>query len=285
LEVKDQNKEAASDFDNIIQQLNSLADYGHYIYPHIHPHWADARYLSEINQWELENLRYYRAESISTNSLEKLFQNSISLLKKYVPKTADPKYRWAYRAGGWCIQPFNIFSKIFTFYGIDADFSVLAGHSVSNQAIKIDFSSLPKNQKPYTFSKEVNHPSIGNFYQYPISSIPLLHETFFARITNSILWRLGFSKGLGDGIGASFGVTEKKYFQNEPIEMVSIELITRKKVNHYLSFAGEEGYIQFISHPKMISELHLLHFNKFLRKLNNSYSIESDWIKMGQYFS
>jgi len=66
LEKKAQDYEKAkTDFNLIKNQLNDMILNGHYVYPHLHPHWMDATYNEASNSWSLENASNYRFESLN----------------------------------------------------------------------------------------------------------------------------------------------------------------------------------------------------------------------------
>src|ERR1700752_3016553 len=53
-ELKDSYTNVASDYAKIVAQIRKMISGGHDVYLHLHPHWKDAQYLPEINQWKLE---------------------------------------------------------------------------------------------------------------------------------------------------------------------------------------------------------------------------------------
>jgi hypothetical protein len=278
--IKDNYPPVARDFEKIITQLNHLVSEGHLVYPHVHPHWLDAKYNPITNEWSLINLRYYRAESLPKEDLETIFEKSFKILKSNISGVNNENYNWGYRAGGWCIQPFSVFRDSFIKYGIISEFSVLTGHKIMNRAIQFDFQQLHPYSKPYRFEYDVtNNDDKGRFKQFPISSINKLRQNENTLIKR-ILWRLGISRGIGDGVGANFGESDKEYYQNNPLEMVAIELMDKGKCEEYYKLTFKTGYIHFISHPKMISKFHLYYLKRFLKKINNEAIINSDWNKI-----
>src|ERR1700739_3552615 len=47
-EVAFNNSAAKKDFEKIVEQLRDVVSRGHYVFPHLHPHWINASYLPEI---------------------------------------------------------------------------------------------------------------------------------------------------------------------------------------------------------------------------------------------
>ncbi len=275
------NDLARMDYATIVAQLQKLIQKEHYIFPHIHPHWLDARYAAESNQWSLPNLSLYRFHSLTIEQREKVFDASIALLKEII-EPLHPNYQLdGYRAGGWCIQPFTDFYPHFKKHAIHYDFSVLPGIKNLSSAQFYDFENAPK-QHIYHFEEEVTKldPN-GAFTQMAISvaAIPS-HIQFANKFLLKLLWKTG-NRSLGDGSGV---VASK--LKNEPpvistnLEMISIELLTQIKLSIYLKFLGQHDFMHFISHPKMLSPHNLTSFEIFLKKVVKQYKIETDFRKM-----
>ena len=69
---------SAVDLKVIAEQIQRLITKGHYVFPHLHPHWIDAEYSPDSNQWSLNNITHYRFHNITEQVREKLFGESIS---------------------------------------------------------------------------------------------------------------------------------------------------------------------------------------------------------------
>ena len=273
------NIKAKNDYQSIKSQLESLIEQGHYIYPHIHPHWIDALYIPELNEWDLSNDAKYRINSLTIEERVEHFDSSMKALNKILNNVSLNYKIDAYRAGGWCIQPFQVFAPLFNQHKIVVDFSVLGGGIKDGNTLNYDFKSIDYNSSPYRFETNVNQKSeFGKYREYPISSILINKKAISNKIINKILWKIPYGRNTGDGIGAVF-----KSFSRNPSdydltkEMVSIELLTINKLKTYNRFLKDNEYMQFISHPKMISKHNLDTLSKFLKKATANYSIESDW--------
>lgn len=268
-----EHPELHKDFYEIEAQLQKLHAEGHYIFPHIHPHWLDAAYLTDVHQFSLTELSRYSLASLASLEIKGLFQDSIRCLKEM--GITYPK--WGYRAGGWCIQPFSSLKDIFISENIVFDFSVLPGCKNDSPNQTFDFSMVP-NDTPYLFSDEVEQPDkIGAFTEFPISTIRYTQATGISdRIIRKYLWRKG-DKGWGDGMGAQ--ATPVK-FNNANQEMVSIELLNRAKFSGYKKYLKKEEYMHWISHPKMFTKHGLKMFDRFLKLATENYDLNFDFQKM-----
>ncbi len=278
-ENKKNNDLIKNDYQLIINQLKELHLNGHYIYPHIHPHWLHAIYNDKLNEWDLTNTNNYSFDSLKQTQKEKIFSTSLNLLNEIF--NGDDNYKIeGYRAGGWCIQPFNNFFPFFKKYGIYADFSVLPGSIADTDVWKFDFSNVSINSKPYYFfDNECEINNNGKFIEFPISSLKIKNNRLIDRVLNYFLWRTNIGKSFGDGVGVkvkNYRVTKPEEYVNQ---MCSLENLTSSKLFLYKNFIKENNYMHFISHPKMISNHNLYNFKKFLKYAVMNFQINFDWKK------
>ena len=91
------------DYKIIVNQIIELSKNGHDIQLHIHPHWEDSYY--DGSKWVLDNRRY-RLHEFSDEDIDKIVYQYKKVLTDIVGKKV-----FTYRAGGWCIQPFEKLSE------------------------------------------------------------------------------------------------------------------------------------------------------------------------------
>src|SRR5204863_234263 len=133
-EIRKDNERAEGDWIKIVEQLQYVRRKGHDIFPHLHPHWLDAIYRPDTNDWNLGILTRYRFHSLTLSERELLWRESIRILHSIIAPL-DSNYQIdSYRAGGWCIQPFLDFKPFFIRYEITYDFSVRAGYKILGEA-------------------------------------------------------------------------------------------------------------------------------------------------------
>lgn len=269
---------AKSDYEQICAQIRKIVSYGHYVFPHIHPHWLDAKYNKETNQWILSNLNNYRFHNISLSQREYLFDKSLSLLDQIITPVHSAYVIDAYRAGGWSIQPFVDYRPHFLKHGIKYDFSVLSGFKSISNAHWYDFTETPK-KNIYNFSEDISvENSNGEFTEFAISKINITGIiNFLSRVFLKFI--PSDQKINGDGISVDLHEIKIKKLLNKN-EMVSIELMTRVKLPSYFDFLSNNDYMHFISHPKMISPHSMNCFKKFISESFNKYEINTDFRKM-----
>lgn len=250
----------------ITNQIKSLHNNGHCIFPHIHPHWLDAKFLSEIKQFDLSNLEKYALSSIDKNQIDELFSQSFSLLNEL----GIIYNEWGYRAGGWCIQPFTKFIDSFNKYNIKYEFSVLPNYKNEKQEQYFDFTTISK-KTPYKFQNDVvTEDKTGAFTEFPISTIEISNSTIlFSRIVNKYLWKTN-DKGFGDGYGAQTSALKTTLQKSE---MISIDILNIAKLNTYKKFIKNNHYMHFISHPKMLTRHGLKTLDYFLKFAHSNFEI------------
>jgi len=285
-EMSSEFNRCREDFEKVSKQLSDLVSMGHYVYPHLHPHWLDAKYFSEKNYWVLNNTARYRFHNISETERDEIFSNSIHLLNSIIhPKNSTYKIE-GHRAGGWSIQPFTDFKSHYEKHNITYDFSVMSGFYQFTDAQYFDFTNAPE-KSVYRFSSDIcsEDPS-GPFVQFGISSHRINAVTNFVnkiwlKYQYKILKDHTFENGIGQAakeVNGTFPVSSNgRNLTNTEWERISIELLTSVKLGKYLRFLESSDYMHFISHPKMITNHNLSIFDKFLEKVFEKYSIETDF--------
>lgn len=268
-----QTSELKPDFEKVKQQLQLLYNEGHYIYPHIHPHWLDAEYIPKEKQFNLSNLTKYSLAVLDDRTVSALFAQSISLLQEIGISYSE----WGYRAGGWCIQPFERYENIFKDYSIVYEFSVLPGYKNQSSNQLFDYTSFT-NTTPYKFLNNIETPiDNGPFTEFPISTLSLSKRTiFFDRILRKYLWKIN-DRGYGKGISAKTAALKVNQSQKE---MISIELLNRAKLTTYKQYISANNYMHWISHPKMFNKHGLRSFARFMEHLQTHYTVQYDHTKM-----
>jgi len=278
--------QAAKDFNLIAAQIKAMVKEGHEIGLHLHPHWLDAHSFDEGRTWNLENKRYYRFHKLSETQRAEVFQGALGILEKIVSE-ADPSARIrSYRGGGWSIQPFGDFAPFFEEAGIQLELSVRPGFASFTDAQFYDFSQAPEAWC-YRFSRDECHPDPeGHFVELPITSVEISPQARKRNnLRNRIAWKLLKERTYGQGIGTLPQVQANPPAPNgklkpKTFEMAAIELLTRFTLPAYLCHFQAHPGMQFISHPKMITEHNLSTFQKFLKKIHRSHPVNGNAVAL-----
>ncbi len=283
-EVATQNPQAQSDFALIETQIIEMANQGHYVFNHLHPHWLDAVYHPENNEWTLLDDSKYCFESLSAGEREHVFGITMALLNNILAKAKKKFKPDGYRAGGLYIQPVQSFLPQFKKHGINYEFSVLknASGKLSNGKFSFSFPASLKNV--YRFSNDINtEDTAGAYTEFAMkfASIPVHY-----RVMNSIFYRLfSHSKNhtrYGDGVSTSNPITIADKNQNTSNETFSVEMLNEVKLPLYIKEAKQYKYLHLLSHPKLISDYNLQVFDLLLQKLTATGNAEFDFKKFAK---
>lgn len=277
------------DFETISAQLQLLIKEGHYVFPHIHPHWIDAKYMKATNEWNVEDATHYRFNSLTEAQRDELFSQSVAILKAII-EPVDTNYKLdAFRAGGWSIQPFADFKKCFLANGIKFDFSVLDKAYQFTAAQYYDFSHRP-DKLIYNFEDdECVAAHQGSFTEFVNSTIELDKE---AQLKNRIYSKANRMLGIEKEVDTGWGQVGIKQLGGKPKSekgfpssgagrfYLSIDLMSKAYLPVYKNFLHDNYYMHFVSHPKLISAISLSKFEDFLKYAYANFNIETDFRKM-----
>ncbi len=282
-EISKIHENARIDYDKIIQLLREVISLNGYIFHHLHPHWLDAKYLSEINQWEVSDKSKFALSNLSQIEIEMVFEKSNEIISEIYKNSPTPPC-FGFRAGGLYAQPFSQYKKEMDKYNILLDFSVLrnAKSDGNKGGYKFDYSYFP-NEKIFRFSDEVNiEDKLGRFIEFTLDQCKL---GGINKIINGLYYRRNIKKESWKrwGDGASSGnivKSTKKVNKFKSEESFSIELLNNFKSNLYIKYFKNEDFLHLISHPKLFSEANLVAFDLFLLNVTTKYEIESDVFKI-----
>ena len=281
-EVAAQYPAAAADLEAIRHQLKAMVQQGHYIFPHLHPHWLDAVYLPESNEWSLEDTRYYAFSSISEEQRRRLFDHSVQTLMG-VAASVLPDYRLdAYRAGGWSIQPFEDFRPFFLQHGIVHEWSVIPGKYLFSDAHSFDFRQAPA-MPVYRFDADVCVEDVqGPFREWTISCLPMTRRQRWLDFKFSgLLHRLGISTPLAGTTVSSTINKEGDALASDGLVRLpaSFERLNPYRLRKFCRAMRRESYYQFISHPKMLGPYDFKLIDRLFRTLQKDKAVETDFRK------
>jgi hypothetical protein len=267
-------KQVKKDYELVKLNIKFLLENGHYVFPHIHPHWLDATYVN--NNWVLSNLTRYTFKACAKEERADIWEDSMRILNEFGVPDFHPID--SFRAGGWSIQPFEDYKPFFIKHGIQNDFTVLPGTFSHTDAQQYDFTAAPR-LPIYNFEDMVTEPKKnGSFYQFPISTKTNAgSDSLSSRVFKKFLWKTN-NRSIGKGQGV---LPKNKPFQPKlqakQLEMVSIELMHKLNLKDYKKHLDENEVVQFISHPKMLSRHNLKMFRKFMNYASQNYNLVFDF--------
>jgi hypothetical protein len=250
--------ELIEDLELVNNHLKLLHSKGHDLQLHIHPHWESSTF--ENGEWKINSKGKYKLSDYSKAEARQIILKYASVLESIKGVKAN-----AFRAGGWCIQPFEHISDGLNDAGIRIDSSVFAGGKFTSGEYSFDFSAAPSKDR-YRFNSDVCKEEDGPFTEYPISSrrySPLFYWRLY------ILGRLNPNdhKMLGDGLFLAQPGRKKSVLTSYTWNHVSCDGYYASVLNSVAKefrMKGKENLV-IIGHPKSFTRFSLKKMDSFIR--------------------
>ena len=248
-----------ADYDRVAAQIQQMLQQGCDVQLHIHPHWERSFYTG--SKWEIHTDGAYKLADFSE-------EEAVSIVRKYADflTRLTGKAPCAYRAGGWCVQPFSLIEKIFAELGIRYDSSVFPGGKFASKHYAFDFTSVPRFSDAYSFQSDVcQQVENGQFTEIPIASwnySPLFYWKLY------VLGRLfpEQHKMLGDGIFVAQPGRKKQVLTHFTWNHVSSDGYYSSMLIKQAKFYDKKQVNAFvvIGHPKSATQFSLKKLDKFV---------------------
>ena len=279
-----EHEAARKDYNTIIVLLRKIIINKGSIFHHLHPHWLDAKYLKELNQWDVSDKTKFALSNLTHNEIELVFNQSNEILEEIYVGFDKPKTT-GFRAGGLYAQPFLAYREQMQKYNITLDFSVLrnAKSEGNKGGYRFDYSQYPQD-RIFHFSEEVNiENKVGDFTEFTLDQCEI--KGVF-KILNGLYYRMNYKKESWKrwGDGTSSGNRVKSAERGNKLkseESFSIELLNTVKSTLYSNYLKKEDFLHVISHPKLFSPMNIKSLDKLLSKVKSKYVIESDVFRIG----
>ncbi len=251
-------------FERIRHQLLILSRQGHDIQLHIHPHWEDTSF--DGAQWHT-NTRRYRLQDFPAEQ-----RSTLVARYKGILESCSEKPIFAYRAGGWCVQPFMPLRNALQKNGIWLDSTTYRGGFRGEVARFFDFRRLPRLPW-WRFSDDpLVEDEQGPFLEVPISSYTL-SPSFFWQF--ALLKRFGKQKFSTFGDGQAMPNTKDYYWQRLTRPTLSPVMLDGFKagqlenaLRHHLKY-NPDGVLNIMGHPKSLTPYSLKKLGEFLNRHPN----------------
>lgn len=252
------------EYDAIVSQIKTLVKEGHDCQLHIHPHWEKTTF--DGNKWVFDH-NYYKLVDFSDEEILSIFEN---YHLKLISITGKPSK--SFRAGGWCLQPFERIKPAFELHGIKIDSSVFVGGKAENQVYSYDFTTAPKKDAWRFQSNLCQEDSEGNFLEIPISDYTY-SPIFFWKLF--ILGRLFPKKHKSIGNGKSIQISGgKRKVLTQPSRLpASVEGFFATKMESVIRQNEKKGFEKtvFIGHPKAMTYYSLKKLQQKIKKLKRNH--------------
>jgi len=257
--LQTENEKTKSEYNQIKKQLQSLVQRGHRIELHLHPHWFDAIYNKAYNNWHFLNYERYTIHSLEDDKIDLVFNEGIELLNS-IANEVDKSYKVkAYRAGGWCVEPFDRLYNAFENNNILIDSSIIPKLAINNGVHKVRFDWI-ESSDIYHFSKDIRESDIqGKFLEVPVS-------IYNASIIDKFVWLimkfLRKSDAVIFGDGEGIAISERKSIFNKLIILLRQRIVQNYSLDGFIYIDGlgrrlqreKSDMIVIVSHPKLLSQ-------------------------------
>jgi hypothetical protein len=261
-EYRQQYSKVEKEYQLVINQIENLIKQGHDCQLHIHPHWEDCTHNG--GEWNMVVDRY-KLVDFSDTEIENIVVEYKQILENITYKPVV-----AFRAGGWCLQPFSRVKKAFEIAGLKLDSTVFPGGKNTKGSYYYDFTNVPNKDK-WKFSDDLCiEDEQGAFIEYPISNYNY-SVCFFWRLF--ILGRLQpkLHKPIGDGFPIPSIGMKKQMLTKGMTLSAGVDGYFATKMSQVVKKNVDKGWNEtvFIGHPKATTLFALKQLEKFIIKHKN----------------
>ncbi|MCR9278947.1 MAG: hypothetical protein NXH85_13325 [Pseudomonadaceae bacterium] len=253
-------EKAQRDHATVARQLESLSKRGHEVQLHVHPHWQDSEFDGET--WAI-NTQRYRLHDFSASE-------QVSLVAEYKThlQSFSANEITTYRAGGWCMQPFDELAAALAAAEITVDSTVFAGGVSEDRQRGFDFSNAPIDALWRFDSDPLKPVQQGKFLEIPIGSIDV-GPTFFWR--SQIAQRLNKAEHASLGDGGALRADWQYYFNRltqrsiAPASIDGSKAMLLPEIERQRARRGDQ-FLNLMGHPKALSRYSLSQLDAFLKQ-------------------
>lgn len=255
--------ELQQDYEAVTEQVRKLAQDGHDCQLHIHPHWEDCTFGK--SGWNMNTSRYKLSDFTSEE-----IADIVSRYKKGLESLTDKPVS-SYRAGGWCVQPFERLKSALQENGIRLDSSVFPGGFSDAGNYAYDFRNAPAASR-WSFSHDpATEDPNGDFLEIPIAS-EYYGPLFFWKLF--VLGRLNPSdhKPIGNGYPMPTPGLRKKMLTKGMLLSASTDgyFVTRlNKIVRKQKTSGKKDTV-VLGHPKACTRFALKKLDEFISCQKNN---------------
>jgi hypothetical protein len=233
-------------YEKIAAQLKQLHSSGHEIGLHVHPHWEDC--VFENGNWVI-NTNRYKLASFREDEIENIITKYHQSISEIIQEPCH-----SYRAGGWCIQPFEPIRGALIKNNIFTDSSVYFRGFHNSEAHSYDFT-LAEDKELWKFDNDpCKENTEGVFTEIPITP---------DRISPTFYWNLYFKmktnpevyKPFGDGNWLSDKKRIYKQFYSDTNHFATCDGFFASRLKLILQSLEQKNKsrMMVLSHPKSLA--------------------------------
>ncbi len=251
------NPSMARDLSRIEQHVRSIHTRGHEIGLHIHPHWEDTRWVE--NAWDFAGTRY-QLRDFTTEEVSDVVSRYTASLNEICDGNVS-----TFRAGGFCIEPFDLLRGPLLENGITVDSSIVPGARLDDDDKGINFTAAPTNSW-WQFDESPLQPSKnGPFLEIPITPVVLPFYHYWGRAIDRILGRQPAGV-VGDGSSKAIGKREiiRRLAGAGRVSELSIDLAKAPQLVAASVRRQDRKVWQVMGHPKLLGKVSLDLLQRFV---------------------
>lgn len=247
----------SSMYSKVRQHIERLSKNGHEIALHVHPHWEDTVWRN--GAWDFSGTRY-QFRDFSNDEITDIFQIYYDSLQDL---SASPVT--SYRAGGFCVEPFERIRPILLKLGVTTDSSVVPGAVLQDPAKGFDFHNAPVRPWWFFDASPGTPDDSGQFLEIPVTSQRLPVYYYWGRLADRLLARRRSAQS-GDGLSKAPGKKEilRRLAGGSRVAELSIDDAKAEYLLEMKNNGTIPAVCQLMGHPKLLSARSLRILDQFL---------------------
>jgi hypothetical protein len=246
--------------ERISTQLQQLVIRGHDVQLHVHPHWEDTHWTN--GKWEMNTTRY-RLQSFSCHEISELLERYTALLG-FITGIRPT----AFRAGGWCLQPFESLAGPLSSAGIHIDSTVYARGKSVNPGREFDFSTAPDRDRWAFDADPLSPQDTGRFLEVPITACRVSPVFYWEALWKKLVKQAG-DKPLGDGHALSNSkeyYVRKLFYAEDTVASIDGPRAQLLERSYQKTRERRHGIFNVMGHPKSLTRNSIHALGRFLSR-------------------
>ena len=252
------NASMARDLSRIRKHVASLFEKGHEIGLHIHPHWEDTRWND--GEWDFSATRY-QLRDFARDEVGEIVSRYSAALNDLCNSTVG-----VFRAGGFCVEPFDVLRGPLLDAGISVDSSVVPGARLRDPDKGFSFARAPRRSWWHFDESPLRPASEGTFLEIPITPVVLPVYHYWGRAVDRLLSRQPAGV-IGDGSSKAIGKREilRRLAGAGRVSELSIDVAKAGRLASRRVLRKKSKVWQIMGHPKLLGKSSLVALQEFIK--------------------
>lgn len=260
--------EVAKQYQLITRQIRVLKEEGHSVQLHVHPHWEDCFYAD--GRWVFDVSRY-RLNQFNPEDVDRIISDYWAALEEVTGSEIH-----AFRAGGWCIQPFAQIGRALKKIGITIDSTLYRDGHMNTPTHKFDFRGMPAMDTWRFEDDPMLTRQDGWFTEIPIA-VTRYSRLFYLSMAFHRLAKTHRFRFTGDGAAVGGGwIHTLKLILKGGDGVVSLDGFRVRQLHPaFRTFLRENsnGSFVVIGHPKALCEQSFILLDELAAKYTSNFAV------------